>query len=139
MSSRLRRVAGSALLALCGLLAACGGDPDPTPGVPASILSHKYDDPDTWTEQVPHQQENCHYVQRYNYTTRSYGSIRECDSTTYYTTEWRHDGPHWFLKLYQCGHKQFKKKNNADGCGSWWHEVGQQTYDAYKDGEKITF
>lgn len=111
-----------ALLALAVFLGACGAsDPDPTPGVPAVVLEHSYDDPDTWTT------EQC--------TFRD-AKTQVCFAWS--TTE-HHDGPHWHLRIRQCGHKQFASKKNTDGCGAWWVEVSEATYNGHPDGTRITF
>ena len=106
-------------MGLC-LLAACGGDPDPTPGVPASVLQHKYHPAYTTHGSV------C-------VSTNKYGGCTLSIPTSEYHPA------RWSLKLYQCGHKEFKNKEHPDGCGSWWYDVSEQTYNSVNDGDQLTF
>lgn len=116
-----------ALVALL-LLTSCAQGVDVTKGVPAKVVSHSYDDPDDWTTMTPITHQSC-----------SGTKYRVCTNYTTYVPIHHHDGPHWRLQLWQCGHKTKKTKKNPDGCTTFWKEVTQLTYDSNENGKWVTF
>lgn len=93
-------------------LLGCGESTDVLPNVPARVVSHEYDDRDSWI------------------TYSRVGKI---------TVPITHVDPeHFYLHINQCGHEEFKD-DNSDGCGTFKIEVSKETFTNYQDGETITF
>lgn len=111
-----RRAVCSIPVVVGGLaLTACAREAGVIPDVPAKVVTHLYDDADTWTT----------------------GSI----NGKMIVTEERYDPEHFYIVVEQCETQEFTNDEapNPGECNRFTVEVDKDTYNAYPDGSQITF
>lgn len=95
-------------------LTACGeSDPTVTRGVPAIVREHEHRD--AYTTYIPIVTGRVTTIMPIFHPERFY------------------------LDVEQCGHKEFKKEDNPDGCGIIQVDVNKDVYNNFQDGETIVF